>query len=105
MRTIVLTLLVLVLSTAAATAEMVGAVLIADDSECNSDHMVFSNNTGFINAEWFGGLFMEGKLYFGEFGSFGMTDVHDEDGDYVGRVWVDDFWVSNQDATEFCYQD
>ena len=85
-------------------AREVGAILVADDYECRSDHMVFSSNGGFVNAEWFGGSFMEDRVYFGDFHSYGMTDFYDEDGDEVGRVWVDDFWVSDQDASEFCYR-
>ena len=86
-----------------ASSEVIGAVLIADDSECRSSRMVFSNNLGFINAEWFGGVFWEDRVYFADFHSFGMTDVLDEDGDEVGRIWVDDYWVSNSSASEFCY--
>lgn len=84
-------------------SEVIGAVLVADDSECRNDHMVFSNSSGFVNAEWFGGLFWEDRVYFAEFHSFGMTDVFDEDGNEVGRVWVDDYWMSKSDASEFCY--
>ena len=87
----------------AAYSEVVGAVLVADDSECKSDHMVFSNNSGFINAEWFGGVFWEDRVYYAEFHRFGMTDVFDENGNEVGRIWVDDFWGSNSSASEFCY--
>lgn len=84
-------------------SEVIGAVLVADDSECSSDHMVFSNNSGFVNAEWYGGMFLEDRVYFADFHSFGMTDVYDEDGNEVGRIWVDDFWMSNSEASEFCY--
>ena len=98
-------LLMFILSTTSASAEMIGALLVADDSDCRSGHMVFSTNFGFVNAEWFGGVFTEGQLYLGEFHSYGMTDVYDESGDEVGRLWVDDFWVSNHDASEFCYRD
>ena len=87
----------------AAYSEVIGAVLMADDSECSSSRMVFSNNLGFINAEWFGGIFWEDRVQFADFHSFGMTDVLDEDGDEVGRIWVDDYWVSNSSASEFCY--
>lgn len=104
MRMITLAALLFLSTTTTATADMVGAVLVADDYECKSDHMVFSNNSGFITAEWFGGSFIEGRAYFGDFNSYGMTDVYDSDGDQIGRVWVDDFWVSNSDASEFCYE-
>ena len=87
----------------AAYSEVIGAVLVTDDSECSRSHMVFSNNLGFINAEWFGGIFWEDRVYFADFHNFGMTDVLDEDGDEVGRIWVDDYWVSNSSASEFCY--
>ena len=105
MRMMTFAALLFLSTTTAVSAEMTGAVLVADDYECKSDHMVFPNNSGFINAEWFGGLFTEGQLYFGDFDSYGMTDVYNRDGNEIGRVWVDDFWVSNRDATGFCYED
>ena len=87
----------------AAYSEVIGAVLVAHDSDCMSSRMVFSNNLGFINAEWYGGIFWEDRVCFADFYSFGMTDFLDKDGDEVGRIWVDDYWVSNSSASEFCY--
>lgn len=86
-----------------AYSEIIGAVLVADDSKCRHGRLVFSNNSGFVHAEWFGGIFWEDRVYFGDFHTFGMTDIFDEDGDVAGRIWVDDYWMSNEDASEFCY--
>ena len=66
--------------------------------------MVFSNNLSFINAEWYGGIFWEDLVCFADFYSFGMIDVLDKDGHEVGRIWVDDHWVSNSSASEFCFK-
>jgi hypothetical protein len=103
MKKSLLSTLVASLFATAAYSEIIGAVLVADDSECSSSHMIFSTNLGFINAEWFGGVFWEDRVYYANFHSFGMTDVLDEDGDEVGRIWVEDYWMSNSSASEFCY--
>ncbi len=104
MKTVATVFLLATLGATGAQADLVAAELVADDTECSSSRMVFATAAGFSNTEWFGGLMIEGQVYFADFESFGFTDVYDRSGNEVGRVWVDDFWVSKSTASQFCYR-
>ena len=80
-----------VVSPTSVIAEITVAKLVADDSECRNSKMIFYSESGFIDAEWFGGLMQEDVVYFADFHSFGMKDDYNQDGEEAGRIWVDNF--------------
>lgn len=87
-----------------ASADVVGGMLVADELACNNDHMIFYTEKGYVQAEWYRGSMHEGRVYFAEFHAYGLSDVYNEDGDGIGRIYVDDYWMSETDAAEYCHE-
>ena len=95
----------MVLFSVTAFGEVVG-VVVADHYKCEMyDRIVVETERGFTNAEVYSGYSdtLEGDIIFGELHSYGFTDIHDENGYDVGRIYVDDYMVSNSEAVEWCF--
>lgn len=85
---------------------VIGGVVVADHYECNTyDRIVIATRRGFTNAEVYSGYgaTVEGRVVFGELHSYGFTDVYDDDGREVGRLYIDDYLVGEDTAAEWCY--
>lgn len=86
---------------------IVGGVVVADHYDCTVyDRIVVATRRGYTNAEVYRGYgsTLEGRVIFGELHSFGFTDIYDEDGTEVGRLYIDDYSVSEGTAVEWCYE-
>ncbi|MCS4503672.1 hypothetical protein NYO91_06210 [Arhodomonas aquaeolei] len=84
-----------------ASAE-VGVVVAEDTPGC--DYFVIETSGGYTLAEWYGGVvsIWEGEKVFGDFHSYGFKDIHIE-GRGKMRVWLEDYWMSEDDAGEYFY--
>ena len=82
-----------------------------DDYECESDHMVFESSSGYILAEWFSGTLHSGNYFYADFHSYGFKDVYSNEEDAEngensrGRIWIDDYMMSESSAMEWCNED
>ena len=86
---------------------IVGGVIVADHYTCSTyDRIVIETRRGFSNAEVYRGYSytVEGKIIFGDLESYGFTEIYDEDGDEVGRLYIDDYMVSKSTAEEWCFE-
>jgi hypothetical protein len=79
-----------------------GLVVLEDTPGC--DYFVVATANGYALLEWYGGVISiwQGDEVYGDFENYGMTTVHIRGrGDM--RVWVDDYWVSDEQAAEYFY--
>ena len=87
----------------ATTADAAAGVVVLEDTP-GCDFFVVETNKGYALLEWYGGVvtIWEGDEVYGDFESYGFTDVH-----IRGRgdmsVWVEDYWVDEADAAEYFY--
>ena len=72
------------------------AVVVATFGTC--DYFVADGPKGLYVLEWYGGKFpIEGDVFFGDVGSYGMKEIEYEGGS-TGRVWVEDFLETSSAA-------
>jgi hypothetical protein len=86
----------------------VGGVVVADHYTCNTyDRIVIETNRGYTNAEVYRGYnaTLEGDIIYGELHSFGFTDIYDNNGRDIGRLYIDDYMVSESSAVEWCTEE
>ena len=96
--------LVLLLFSGNSVAQVAG-VVIADHYTCNtSDRIVIETRMGLTNAEVYRGYSdtHEGDVLTGDLHSYGFTEIY-KDGDEVGRIYVDDYMVSESTASDWCF--
>jgi len=96
MNRLLLTLVVLIFALPAFAAR---GVVTHQISGC--DYYVVATRTGYAVLEWFGGYDPdEGDVLVGAFEEYGMHDIHDETVDEETTVWVEDYWLSKEDALD-----
>ena len=84
------------------------AYLAYDDYECKSDHMVFETSSGYVLAEWYGGVLHSGNFFHADFHGYGFKDVYESQQEAEaeensrGRIWIDDYMVSDTAAKKWC---
>ncbi len=109
MKKLLLTTILMVSFTA--NASVVSAYLHYDDDYCVSDHLVFETTLGYVTAELFLGDLNSDYYYYGEFNSFAFKDIYSSQQDAenevnsIGRIWVDNWMVSESSAMEWCQAD
>ena len=65
------------------------------------DYYVVAAKSGFAVLEWYGGHeFDKGDLIIGKFESYGFHDVFDYTGDQQSHVWVEEYYLSKEEALE-----
>lgn len=70
------------------------------------DYFVVETFAGYALLEWYGGNDpSEGDTLVGDFESFGSKDIFNLSADEELRVWVQDYWMSKEDALESFYQE
>ena len=82
-------------------------IVVLDHYECETyDHIVIQTKRGFTLAEVYKGYrnTYEGDLVCGDLHSYGFTQIYDEDGEEIGRLYVDDYLVGESSAAEWCYE-
>jgi hypothetical protein len=83
---------------AAAQAEKSGFV-VSIDSRC--DYFIVDAPLGYVLVEWFGGSVPNvGDVLVGDLESFGFKWLRNRSAGNAVRVWVDDYWMSRDRATE-----
>jgi hypothetical protein len=76
----------------------VGAVVY---KEGMGDWFIVKSKKGFAVLEWFGGYDPDvGDVIVGEFERYGMKTIRIHGKDREARVWVEDFWLSQDRAVE-----
>src|SRR5262245_26997272 len=95
---ITLTVLVVVLSLVGTALGAKGVVAVR---KRGCDYFLVEATNGFALLEWFGGTDPDlGDKVVGEFESFGMKNIYDPTSDAEGRVWVEDYGLSEDRAIE-----
>jgi hypothetical protein len=65
------------------------------------DYFMVQSSTGYGILEWYGGHDPDkDDILVGKFGSYGMTDAHDETADEDIRVWVEEYALTKATALE-----
>jgi hypothetical protein len=65
------------------------------------DYFVVETSKGYDVLEWYSGHDPDkGDLIVGDFEHYGFKTVYDESADREIRVWVEDYWLSKEDALE-----
>jgi hypothetical protein len=65
------------------------------------DYYLIETNQGYTVVEWYGGHDpSRGEPVIGSFNSYGMKTIFFGQGREEGRVWIDDYWLSEDDALE-----
>jgi hypothetical protein len=75
-------------------------VIVYENSNC----IIIETSRGYTLAEWYGGTAWEGHTVVGDLESYGFTDLFDLNNDGELRVWIDDYWMSEDDAAEWVYE-
>jgi hypothetical protein len=87
-----------ILATALPTLAAKGAVVYRI-SGC--DYFVVQTTKGYDVLEWYGGWdASKGDDLVGSFEQYGMRDVVDTTADESMRVWVQEYWLTKEDALE-----
>lgn len=74
--------------------------VIAAPEGC-SDYFVVEEAAGLVVMEWYGGhVPAEGEQIVGDYDSYGFKDVYDVTADQSIHVWIDDFMLSEDSATD-----
>ncbi len=69
------------------------------------DYFVVETLGGFALLEWYGGSDPDvGDNLVGDFESYGMKDIYNLSSENELRVWVEDYWMSKEDALEGLYE-
>lgn len=89
-------LCLLIVLTGPALAKMVNGVVVYVDS----DVIVIATTNGLTVGELYGGYYAlnEEDVVVGELESYGFKDVYCPTSGREARVYVDDFWLSKEDA-------
>lgn len=74
----------------------------------NCDYFIVETKMGYAILEWYGGTDpYEGDIVVGDFESFGFKDIYDLSLRSDIHVWVEDYWLSKEQALEkyfrLCY--
>ena len=83
----------------AAQASMTRGVVIYTDG----DLIVIATKSGYTVGEYYGGHYAlrEGDVVVGELHSYGTKDIYCPATDRQARVWIDNFWLSEERAVEW----
>jgi len=87
---------------------MIGGYVVLDHYECkSSDHIVIETNMGYTIAEVYRGYSetYSGKIIYGDLHSYGFKLIYNSDGVEIGKLWIDDYMVSDSRALEWCYEE
>ena len=90
-----------------AYAEIDKGVVVLDHYTCNTyDRIVIETTWGYTSAEVYSGYgaTYEGNVILGDFNSFGFTNFFDTSGNERGRLYIDNYWLGEDEATEWCYE-
>ena len=69
------------------------------------DYFIVETDSGFALLEWYGGNDPDERdVIVGNFESYGSKDIYNLTADSELRVWVEDFWLSKEDAFEKYYE-
>ena len=97
MHTVTKLLLTCSLLTAPALALAAKGVVVFTRSSC--DYYIVETQSGFALLEWYGGYTPDqGDVIVGDFESYGMKDIYDVTADSDTTVWVEDYFLSQEDA-------
>lgn len=70
------------------------------------DYFLVETSNGFALLEWYGGNDPYiGDIVVGAFESYGMKEIYNTTAEQELNVWVDDFWLSKEDALEKLYEE
>ena len=98
-RTKVLGALALILISFTASADSTKGVVVFYQSGC--DYFIVETTMGFSLVEWYGGYDpSKGDVLFGDFASYGFTDIYDITADSKIHVWREDYWLSKDDVVQ-----
>jgi hypothetical protein len=65
------------------------------------DYFIVETNMGYALLEWYGGNDPdEGDIVVGNFESYGFKDIYNLTANSILRVWVEDYWLSKEEALE-----
>ena len=65
------------------------------------DYFVVHTANGYDLLEWYGGWEPDkGDVLVGSFEEYGMHDIYDSTADDEVTVWVEEYWLSREDALE-----
>jgi hypothetical protein len=99
-RILVLTLALLTVAQVALAAQ---GVVVFKKSGC--DYYIVETKKGFALLEWYGGNDPDvGDTIVGDFEKYGMKTVHNLTRDKETKGWVEDFWLSKEDAIKKYYE-
>ena len=81
------------------TAFAVKGVVVYKKSGC--DYFIVETNMGYALLEWYAGNDPDkGDIIIGNFESYGFKDIYNLTADSELRVWVEDYWMSKEEALE-----
>ncbi|MBA2408432.1 MAG: hypothetical protein H0V62_01165 [Gammaproteobacteria bacterium] len=74
-------------------------VVVYYESGC--DYYIVETNHGYALLEWYGGNDpSEGDILVGDYESYGMEDIWNLTADAETQVWVEDYWMSEDNVIE-----
>ncbi|WP_237673433.1 hypothetical protein [Vreelandella profundi] len=102
LRSVTLSLLLSGVALSGTAIAEVGVVVAEGTPGC--DYFVVETSGGYTLLEWYGGVISiwTGDKVFGDLHSYGFQDIHLE-GRGEMRVWLEDYWMSEDDAAEYFY--
>lgn len=69
------------------------------------DYFIVETVMGYTVLEWHGGNEPDiGDIIVGDFESYGFKDIYNLTADSELRVWVEDYWLSWEDAIELYFE-
>ena len=78
-------------------------VVVYKKSDC--DYYIVEALLGFVVLEWYGGNDPSvGDTLVGDYETYGMKDIYNLTADSETKVWVEDFWLTKDDAMEMYYE-
>lgn len=77
-------------------------IVVYKSSSC--DWFIVNTNSGFIVMESYSGYFDEGDYVIGDIESYGFKNLFNKTRGIEGRVYVEDFQMSKDDAIEEFYK-
>ena len=88
--------------------DSIAGFVVLDHYQCETyDYIVIETRGGYTNAQVYRGYNQtyEGDIIYGDFHSYGFTEIYDKYGNELGRLWIDDYMVGRSTALEWCYGD
>ena len=68
----------------------------------SSDKIIIETSMGYTCAEVYSGYSVdEGHIIIGELESYGFKDVYDSTNDNAMRIWIDEYWMSKEEALDW----